>query len=63
MSVQKPGLLIFANNSGSKQNKKNLTLPFVDIDKQKTCAMFQQKNIELQGSYSSSKFQTKYLVS
>ena len=43
MSVQKPGLLIFANNSGSKQNKKNLTLPFVDIDKQKTCAMFQQK--------------------
>ena len=34
---------IFANNSRSKQNKKNTEHPFVDIGKQETCAKFQQK--------------------
>ena len=33
-----------ANNSRSKQNKKkNLEHPFVYIDKEETCAKFQQK--------------------
>ena len=46
--------------------KKNPTPPFVDITKWKTCAKFQQKNVKLYGSSSSSKFsifQTKNLVS
>ena len=37
--------LISANNSISKQNKKNPTHPFVDIGKQETCAKFQQKKL------------------
>ena len=45
MSVQKPEatFLIFANNSRSKQNKRNPAHPFVDIGRQKTSAKFQQK--------------------
>ena len=35
--------LIFANNSRSKQNKKNPAHSFVDIGKWETCAKFQQK--------------------
>ena len=34
---------LLLTNSKSEQNKKNPTLPFVDITKQETCAMFQQK--------------------
>ena len=34
---------IFADNSRSKQNKKNFEHSFVDIGKKKTCAKFQQK--------------------
>ena len=45
----------FINNSRSKQNK-NPAHPFVDITKQKMCAKFQQKNIKLCASLSSSKF-------
>ena len=41
--MQKPGFLIFVNKSRSKQNKKNPEHIFVDIDKQETCAKFQQK--------------------
>ena len=33
MSVQKPGLLTFANNSRSKQNKENPAHTFVFIGK------------------------------
>ena len=33
----------FIINPRSKQNKKSLERPFVDIGKQKTCAKFQQK--------------------
>ena len=33
----------FINNSRSKQNKKNLTHPFVGIGKTEACARFQQK--------------------
>ena len=45
MSVQKAEttFLIFANNLRSKQNKRNPAHPFVDIDRQKTCAKFQEK--------------------
>ena len=32
-----------ANNSSSKQNKKNREHAFADIGKQETCAKFQQK--------------------
>ena len=56
---------IFINNSRSRQNKKNLEHPFVDIIKLKMCAKFQQKTLN-SGSWSSSKFsifQTKNLVS
>ena len=35
--------LIFANNSRSKQNKKNPEHPFVGTGKQETCAKFQKK--------------------
>ena len=35
----------FINNSRSKQNKKNLTHPFIDIHKPETCAKFQQKTL------------------
>ena len=43
-SVQKPDLLlIFANNSRSKQNKKNPTHAFVDIGNKETRTKFQQK--------------------
>ena len=35
--------LIFANNSRSKQNRKNPAHPYVDIGKWETCAKFQQK--------------------
>ena len=49
-------LYIFINNSRSKQNKKNPEYPFLEIIKWKTCAKFQQKNIKLYGSWSSSKF-------
>ena len=55
----------FIKNSRSTQIKKNPTHPFVDIDKQKTSAKFQQQNIKLYGSWSSSKysiFGTKNLV-
>ena len=41
--MQKPGLLIFANNSRSKQNKNNPAYSIVDIGKEETCAKFQQK--------------------
>ena len=34
---------IFINNPRSKQNKKNLEHPFVDIIELKTCAKFQKK--------------------
>ena len=44
---------IFANNSRSKQNKKNPTHAFVDIGKEETYAKFQQKTIEMYGSRSS----------
>ena len=37
------GFYIFINNSRSRQNKKNLEHPFLDIIRQKTCAKFQQK--------------------
>ena len=46
----------FINNSRSKQNEKNPTHPFANITKKKTCAKFQPKNINLYGSWSSSKF-------
>ena len=36
--------MIFANNSRSKQNKKNPTHFFVDIGKEEKRAKFQQKN-------------------
>ena len=35
--------LIFANNSRSKQNKKNPEHPFVDIGEKEKCATSQQK--------------------
>ena len=35
--------LIFANNSTTKQQKKNPEHPFLGIGKKKTCANFQQK--------------------
>ena len=35
--------LVFANNSRSKENKKNPEHIFVDISKYKTCVKFQQK--------------------
>ena len=38
--VETRPFLIFANNSWSKQNKKNPTHPFVDIGKEETCAKF-----------------------
>ena len=50
--IDKPGFcecvetrvfFILANNSSSKQNKKNREHAFVDIGKQETCAKFQQK--------------------
>ena len=46
--IKRPGFYTlvfytFINNSRSKQNKKNPTYPFVDINKQKKCAKFQQK--------------------
>ena len=44
--VETSSLLIFANNSRSKQNKKKKKNPehsFVDIGKSETCAKFQQK--------------------
>ena len=47
---------IVINNSRSKQTKKNPEHPFWDIIKWKTCAKFQQKNIKLYGSWSSSQF-------
>ena len=37
--------LIFANNSRSKENKKNPEHPFVDIGKLETYAKFQQKKL------------------
>ena len=37
--------LLFANNSRSKQNKKNLEHTFVDIGKLETYAKFQQKTL------------------
>ena len=36
---------IFINNLKSKQNKKNLEHPLVDIVKHETCAKFQQKTL------------------
>ena len=41
--VETSPFLIFANNSWSKQNKKNLEHPFVDIGKYKMYAKFQNK--------------------
>ena len=41
--VETRSFLIFANNSRSKQNKKNPAHPFVDIGKIETYAKFQQK--------------------
>ena len=41
--VETRSFLIFANNSRSKQNKKNTEHSFVDIGKWETCAKFQQK--------------------
>ena len=35
--------LIFANNSKSKQSKRNPEHPFVDVGKKETCVKFQQK--------------------
>ena len=40
--------LTLANNSGSKQNKKNPTYRFVDIGKWETYVMFQQKILNCQ---------------
>ena len=39
--------LIFANNSRSKQIKKNQDHHFVDIGKYETCAKFQEKKSAL----------------
>ena len=46
--IKRPGFYTlifytFINNSRSKQNIKNPTHPFVDINKEKRCAKFQQK--------------------
>ena len=41
--VETRSFLIFANDSRSKQNKKNTEHSFVDISMQKTCAKFQQE--------------------
>ena len=54
-ACRKQVFFIFANNSRSRQNKENTEHPFVDIGKYEKCAKF-SKNIELYGSWSSSKF-------
>ena len=41
--VETRSFLILANNSSSKQNKKNPEHPFVDTGKYETCAKLQQK--------------------
>ena len=64
--VETRHFLILANNSISKQNKKNSTLSFVDIGKQGTCVKSQQKLSKsmVVGACQSFQFlQTKYLGS
>ena len=47
----------FINNSRSKQNQTNPTHAFVDITKQKTCAKFQQKILNMEVGGASQSFQ------
>ena len=42
--VETRSFSFFANNSRSKQNKKNPEHPFLDIGKNETCAKFQQSS-------------------
>ena len=48
--------LIFVNNLRYKQNKKNPEHAFLGIGKLETCVKFQQKDIYVHDSWSSSKF-------